>query len=60
MARAIRNNDEVSLRIRLRDKEREWFHQIAAAQNSTLTDLIKAAVGAEGVRCGIPAPVRSL
>lgn len=41
------------LNIRVSPGEREFFHRIAAANGSTLTELVRLSLMAEGVRLGV-------
>jgi hypothetical protein len=49
----------VGLAIRLSPQELALFHAVAAARETTLSELIRAAVAAEAVALGVEVPAAS-
>jgi hypothetical protein len=49
----------VGLAIRMTPAERDWFHAIAKARGTTLSELIRVAVASEAVALGLEVPAAS-
>ena len=44
------------LTVKVASSERTWFHEIAAAQGITLSELVRQSIAVVGARLGVPAP----
>ena len=42
--------------VRVTAPERDWFHQIAAAQGLTLSEVIRNALAEQATQLGLPVP----